>query len=51
MYWLSIGQRWLVLGGTVLIHFEAVIDVIGSVESIDAFMHLKMNIWSRITDA
>ena len=32
--WVSEGQQWLVLGGT-----EVVIDVIGSVEGIDAFIY------------
>ena len=42
MYWVSIGQQWLVLGGTdsvLLSQYEAVIDVIGSVEGIDAFIY------------
>ena len=32
-------MQWLVVGGTVLSHYEAVIDVIGSEEGIDAFIH------------
>ena len=40
MYWVSIGQKWLVLGGTES-HYDAVIDVIGSVEGIDAIIYLK----------
>ena len=39
VYWVSIGQQWLVLGGTVLSHYEAVIHVIESEEGIDAFIH------------
>ena len=38
VYWVSIGQQWLVLGGTETL-YEAVVDVIGSVEDIDAFIY------------
>ena len=39
VYWVSIGQQqWLVFGGTILSHYEAVIDVIGSVEGNDTFI-------------
>ena len=41
----------LVLSGTESVH-EAVIDVIGSVEGIDAFIYIdKVEIWSGATDA
>ena len=45
MSWVIIGrQQWLVLS-----HYEAVIDVIGSVEGIDAFIYWKSEIWSGVT--
>ena len=34
----------------VLSHNEAIIDVIGSMEGIDAFIYLKLEIWSGDTD-
>ena len=38
VYLVSIGQQCLVLGG-VLSHYKAVIDAIGSVEGIEAFIY------------
>ena len=44
MYWVSIGQQWLVLGGTESVkggtNYQVVIAVIGSVEGIYSFLYL-----------
>ena len=45
MYWVSIG--WYL---AVLSYYEAVIDILWSVEGIGAFIYLKVEIWSSDTD-
>ena len=44
MYWVSIGQQWLVLGGTESVsgstNYQVVIDLTGSIEDTKAFIYL-----------
>ena len=47
--WVSTGQQWLVLSDTVLSHYEAVIDVIGSEEGIDIIGQYCVKLLSEIS--